>query len=153
MRFALFLVLLLPVVANASQQRISLNDARGGDCGLNYLVYDKIYDKTLEDGGLSSATAFVNDVCDMPNRVLLGINGEVIQLDHKFGKVVNNPRDTLIFFSKGATSLALKFKKLIHVAADKDFECKHKWYRVVATVRHDRATRVVNGSVDWGDCP
>lgn len=148
------LISLLTISCNVVAARIVLTDASSGDCVMKTLVYDRVYNKRLKHDGMGGAVPFANDQCDFGARMFLGLNGEMIELPYKSGNTVGKPEKIRVLYENSEnTSLFIEVKNLIYRSRDRELQCTDELYRVVATIKHHGAKRIVNGSITWGDCP
>jgi hypothetical protein len=151
-RLILPVFLLFSSSAFASEP-ISLNEPIGGDCTLAYRVFDAVHKKGEESRLLTErSTLFLSDLCDLDERISIGVDGQSIILDRHDGVLREVLSGSTLSYRGQGYELTLKIGGIIESFYDPDTECKESWHSITAVIRNGHRRKQVKGTLTGG-CP
>lgn len=143
----------LPAISVSSDADwLLLGDAMGGDCSLNSLIYDRTHQKGRPPSRTTDGVPFLNDDCDIGNRIILAANGEEMELIRYDGALREPIEGSRLSYSGDGYRVHLHVGNAIETFHDADTECEETWYRASVSVEHDGKVREIDGTL-VGGCP
>jgi len=137
----------------SASDAIRLNEALRGDCTVAYWVFDAVHRKGEDRSRVTEqSTLFVSDLCDLGERVNIGVDGRTVFLDRKRGVVRKGLSGSALSYGGHGYALELRIGDAIESFYDPDTECTEQWHSVTAVIRNGRRRRTVEGTLTGG-CP
>ncbi len=152
-RFFVFPAALLFSSSVSASDAIPLNEALRGDCTVAYWVFDAVHRKGEDRQRVTQqSTLFVSDLCDLGERVNIGVDGSTVFLDRKRGVVREGLSGSALSYGGHGYVLELRIGDAIESFYDPDTECTERWHSVTAVIRNGRRRRTIQGTLTGG-CP
>ena len=140
------------VAARGEKPFPELGDSSGGDCAVNYLVYDRIFSSRPSLQALQNATPIVNDVCNIGDYLRIVADGEQQVLNFVWGKTKENLSGTRSLYANERFSALLEIGRPLYKFRDPETECIETGYFVRVTISYAGLRRTVKGTLTGG-CP